>query len=756
MKWVAGFLVLGITVASALKHKPYHDSYTGFELPLEVTMPEKEVHPSLWFSESDIAGLSQKKDVDAFAAEFWKKTSTSKFLLVELPPIPGAQDEKNVIHGYYGTLTQAAMYNAFMSLFDTPKKQAYLDKAIEALERGYDGPLYELDPLIRGSAVDEIYQGVWAQNFAAAYDWVQPKLTEAQDQVIRGNLTTHAAYMNKHLFSWASSPHNHISKPGWGLATMALLLSSEPEAETWLRTAIEATNANTRYFFGGDGIYREGSHYYMFSMLNFMPFLYHYRNTTDFDPFPTFQPAFEWPLRVRNGKGWMPNQEDSFIRPFASNLVAGAYKESPTRLHSSASLGSVLHWNFLNTDLGPFDASESRNGFNYTGATWDYPKPLIAYLTYDPGIKPVAPDVEPTQFLESGQTAFRTDWEGNNPKHRYLLFQGVAEADNHQHFDHLSFIMFAENQMMSSDGGYTRKSYAEPMRTEWYLTAEAHNVVIVDGKAPEDIAPGVGPYSTGRITAPGFASEKKTAIYKDGGTHSRIVSMIEDDRFALVDVVKLPLAKQVDIVMHGGRASLEGDKVHGVWNYEADAYGPACSMDQWFLGKGYSHRVKEGELTYIKNDYAAYPYFVQSKTTDRALAMHLLEPRASEAAGRIYEFHRKSEDTLVVQSGNEWHLCNVAGKSVGEGAWDTDALYGYIAYGDGGFKKAGLVEVMSFESKDEVEIVVNAPCTMFIEALESGELRVDYSAEIDAEGVIRRGEREQRLNLSGQGSMTFK
>ncbi|MEM7561182.1 MAG: hypothetical protein AAF394_18820, partial [Planctomycetota bacterium] len=276
---VLAILALGTSLLPALELKPFHRSYTGFELPLDVTMPKEEIHPSLWFDDSEIADLWQKKQSDQHAAAFWKEVSTSEFLLAELPPVPTADDDKKVIHKYYGTLTQAAMYNGFMALFETPKKQAYLTRAIEALERGYAGPLYELDPIIKGSAVDEIYQGIWAQSFAAAYDWVHSKLTEAQDKTIRGHLIKHATYMNENLFSWASRPHNHLSKPAWGLASMALLLSGEAEAESWLKTAIEAANANTRYHFGEDGIYREGSHYYLFSKINFLPFLYHYRNT---------------------------------------------------------------------------------------------------------------------------------------------------------------------------------------------------------------------------------------------------------------------------------------------------------------------------------------------------------------------------------------------------------------------------------------------------------------------------------------------
>src|SRR5690606_32477885 len=117
--------------------------------------------------------------------------------------------------------------------------------------------------------------------------------------------------------------------------------------------------------------------------------------------------------------------------------------------------------------------SERETGFNYSGASWDYAKPLFEFLTYDPDIAPAAPTHSPTIFLDSGVSIFRNAWDLPPAEQRWLLFQGIAEADNHQHFDHLSFILAAKGQLMASDSGYSRSSYGEEIRTTWYRTARA-------------------------------------------------------------------------------------------------------------------------------------------------------------------------------------------------------------------------------------------------------------------------------------------
>src|SRR5690606_36344154 len=121
------------------------------------------------------------------------------------------------------------------------------------------------------------------------------------------------------------------------------------------------------------------SHYYLFSLVNLIPFLYHYKNVSGVDLFPAYRPAFEWPLYVRNGRGWMPNIGDAYIKPTPLHLVAREYTDVPSPLHPEASLGNHFQWSYFASDRGPWGLD------SYTGASKDDTLPLLEFLTYDPG-----------------------------------------------------------------------------------------------------------------------------------------------------------------------------------------------------------------------------------------------------------------------------------------------------------------------------------------------------------------------------------
>lgn len=604
-----------------------YDSYTGFSCDPTPSLPEKEVHPSLWFKESEVARLRALKDQDALAAGLWKQISGSPYLTMELLAVPRAEDEKKVIHQYYGFMSQMAKYAGFMAWMatDPAERTRYVARTVSLLERAYDGPIQTLDPIIKGSPVDEIYMGTWLQNYAAAYDWVQPFLTPPQDQNIRARLADENARVAANLYNWALNPHNHLSKPAWGVGSMALALSDDPRAKDWLGVALKATNDNLRYFFSADGIYREGSHYMIFSWINFMPFMWNYYNVSGVNQFKEYQPLMEWGVAARNNKGWLPNIEDAYIRPFPGHMAARAYRDVPTWLHTTAPLAEVMMWGYKTTDLTPFESYVEATGFNYTGATWDYSLPLDEYLTYDPTIVPTQPDCSPTVFLKGGQTLFRNTWAPNDPAARYLLFQGVAEADNHQHADHLSFILFAENQMMASDAGYSRGSYRDEVRTSWYNQAVAHNVVTLDGKAPVDATENVTPISRYQMDTDFFDFEEKESPYPNGGTLRRAIAFPGESYFVVADIVTSPVDGEAIQYLHGGRGTLSGEGVSRVWNYSDDAYGPASQLHTWTFGAD-SIENDEGELTYLKSDFGIFPYIKAKASGKEMVFLQILVP----------------------------------------------------------------------------------------------------------------------------------
>jgi len=695
-----------------------YESYSGFTCDPVPKLPAKEAHPSLWFTADQAAAMRAKKDQDQQAAGLWKQVSESQFVTMDLMPVVSATDEKKPIHQYYGYMSQAAKYSGFMIWMteDEAEKRKLIDRTVALLERAYDGPIYELDPKKKGGATDEIYLGTWIHNYASAYDFVQPFLSEEQDKAIRTRLIKQCDWMGKNIYYWTTRPHNHLSKPAWGLGSGALALSEEPDAIKWLGVAITAGNDNTRYFFSGDGIYREGSHYLGFSWTNFLPFMVNYKNVSGVNQFDDFKPVMEWGVGVRNSNGWLPNIEDSFIRPFPGHMAAAFYKDTKTSLHSSAPLSEVMMWAWNTTDMKPFDAYTKRTTYNWTGATWDYTLPLDEYLTYDPSIKSTPPDCSPTIFLDGGQSMFRNTWKTGDPAGRFLLFQGVAEADNHEHYEHLSFIISAEAQMMASDGGYTRKGYNEEKRRNWYKQAAAHNVVTLDGKAPIDAAENVTPVSRHRIDTSFFDFEEKEAPYPNGGKLRRAIAFPGESYFVVADIVTSPVAAEATAILHGGRGTMEGKDNYRVWHYEDDTYGPAADLHAWTFGSADGFKIEDamGELTYLKGDFAEFPYTNSSGTSTEQVIIQVLFPSAKGKGGPKVLSTRKGNQIVVTVEDPDFidtFLLQPSSAPAVIAGLETDATFAWVREEGGKVSKYAVREATSLKFDGTVLVESKEPLT---------------------------------------------
>lgn len=627
------------------------ESYSGFKVDTEAILPEKETHPSMWFDEGGLTAFKHSLNDDEAIREFWAKVKDHPLLDSPFPEVISDEElwipelasaNSKRIHKYYGDMTQIPLYAGFMAWMtdDKAEKQRYIDRAKAALLRAYDGPIYGLDPTGSGvdKSVDEIYRGIWSQSVCAAYDFVQPFLTQQEDALIRARLIKEAEYTHENLMSWASGPHNHLSKPAWGLAAFALALSDEPAAKDWFRNAMEAANKNTHYHFSSDGIYREGGMYYIFSWLNYVPFLYHYKNVSGVDYFEDFKETFEWGIIGRNAKGWIMNTEDSFLRPVPTQMVAKAYPDHRSFLAPDIPFSEVLQWNFQTTDYQPFRDVEKISGFNYTGATWDYPKELYELITYGPSIRASAPTVDPTIFMEGGQTFFRDSWlHTDETDQTYLLFHSVPQADNHDHSDTLSFILYAKNQMMASDSGYTRSSYGEDIRYTYYRRPQAHNTITFDDIPLGDFVENQVNPSEDRLNTSFFDFEKKTAPFRrylgnELGHAKRSIAFIQGEYFLILDEVKgqvlngEKLDGKFDVYFHGGRSELERDENAFTWSYKDDRYGAKAKLLTYQLAPGSQIQVTEGESTYIKADFANFPTLRTTKAGHEALFGQILYP----------------------------------------------------------------------------------------------------------------------------------
>ena len=625
------------------------DSHSGFKVTTKMVVPEKEIHPSLWFTKEGLAEFKTQLEADETIHEYWSKVKNHRFLNSPFPQVVSpdkmwvpelASANNRNIHKYYGEMTQIPLYCAFVAWMtnDPAEKKRLINRAKNALLRAFDGPFYELDPTGSGvdKSIDEIYIAIWSQSISAAYDFVHPFLSKKEDALIRERLLKLARYTHKYLNSWAPGPHNHLSKPAWGLTAFALTLSEEPDAADWFRNAMEAANRNTSYHFTADGIYREGGMYYIFSWLNYVPFLYHYKNVSGVDYFKDFKETFEWGVIGRNAQGWIMNVEDSFIRPVPTQMVAKAFQDDRSFLAPDVPFSKVLQWNFQTTDYQPYRDIEKISGFNYTGATWDYPRELYELITYDPSIPTHVPTADPTIFMDGGQTFFRDRWTNDEEDQFYLLFHSVPQADNHDHNDTLSFIVYAKNQIMASDSGYTRSSYGEDIRYTYYRRPQAHNTITFDDIPLGDFIENQPNPSEDRLNTSFFDMEKKSAPFRKylgntWGTAQRTIAFVQGEYFLVLDEAQgqvdgEKLDGKFDVFFHGGRSAVEQDGNRFTWSYENDRYGDKATLVTYQLSPGSIIEVTDLESTYIKADYAPYPTLKTSKAGSGGLFGQILYP----------------------------------------------------------------------------------------------------------------------------------
>ena len=449
---------------------------------------------------------------------------------------------------------------------------------------------------------------------------------------------------------YAPRPHNHRSKPAWAIGTAALTLSSDPRAADWLRFALEQANTVTKYMFSADGIYREGGHYFIYSAVNFIPFLWQYKNVSGVDLFSYFKPAFEWSVKIRMSRGWLPNIEDSYLKPVPTHMVAKAYMDTPTELHSSEPLGKILQWAWFSTNV--FEV-------NYTGATDDVVWEVYEYLTYEPGIQKVSPNSSPVVFLDGGQVIFRDNWVNCT---RYLIFHGVAEADNHNHPDKLSYFIEANYSVLSPDAGYGRDGYSDSKRA-WYTSPEAHNILTVNGNPPLDLGTNIKPRDLHFINIDRFAFSEKEAlsILRDGRI-IRGIAFIDNDYWIVYDIGYAREVGDYRLYLHG-RGSTARDKNKVTWISPTDRYGFTAKLFTFILpslsafsdGSGYTSLFKDEEVQKYVEVY---------QRGDSVGFMHLLIPASvSEAYPNVEEIQGEGYIGVVYSYRGNNHIATLSVKN---------------------------------------------------------------------------------------------
>lgn len=623
-------------------------------------LPESEAHPGLWFKEDELASYQARKNIaGSYYQQLWSK------LKADVDNIYGKYDYTDPkLHE--NDRSRGAKLLAFYyvmikddSAYSDAEKSNMLAKAIDATVHMYTGTV-----AARTKDDGDIYWATYLQNYAAAYDWLYPYLSDAQNKEARTRLKKEASFIADWLIQpQPPRPHNHRSKPALGLGTVALTLADEPEAQYWMNLAIERTHNVLDYQFSQDGISREGAHYGQFTFVNLIPFMWQYRKAIgDHAPanlspdklIERVQPIFEYALKVRMGNGWLPSTEDSYVKPYSTHMVAGLYKNADgSRYGSGLKLGELLQWSYQNTHAYLAD---------YTGATSQYQIAIDEYLTYDDSIKPVQPTASRTMFLDGGLNpktnqpfggvaVLGNQWdsifEAKGKDTLWLTFNGVPESDNHQHQDQLHFNLFGKNTLFANDTGYGQYSaFASVLKTP-----QSHNVVTMNGRGVRnETDPMMQVRSAYEIDTDHFDfAQKEGDFYADDksvmGTHTRGIAFPGQEYFVVADQLTSKIGKaDFNMYLHSlGSLNVAGH--HAQWSISKQSNpeltvapdpNAVPQMPDYHLGEGKMEAyvfpqtapigAKEGVTSLFKEDLKEQ-YISVPQAADSAQYLTILVPQ---------------------------------------------------------------------------------------------------------------------------------
>jgi hypothetical protein len=133
------------------------------------------------------------------------------------------------------------------------------------------------------------------------------------------------------------------------------------------------------------------------------------------------------------------------------------------------------------------------------------------------------PKLRSVLLPDSKYAILRTGWEEND---KFLMLDCAPSLGSHSHGDRLQVIAYSGRDLLIDPGQY---SYSEPL-VEYFRTAKAHNVLVIDGKEQEKVDPKIKSWYIGNNLEYVSGSMELKNI-----THQRTAVFVKPDYWIVVD-----------------------------------------------------------------------------------------------------------------------------------------------------------------------------------------------------------------------------
>lgn len=163
-------------------------------------------------------------------------------------------------------------------------------------------------------------------------------------------------------------------------------------------------------------------------------------------------------------------------------------------------------------------------------------------------VEPKEPKVKSIDYPISKFVVMRDSWTPES----YFMMTNYGQFQNHAHYDHLDFEIYANGMPIAIDAGLGKYGYVDPIHVTWYKNPLAHNMITINGAIPEKI----DKFGYDKIWSPQKFSEYFAATH-DGYVryqktkHRRHIIFVKNSYWAIIDeIMTKEKGKEIDFNFH--------------------------------------------------------------------------------------------------------------------------------------------------------------------------------------------------------------